>query len=50
MLASVESTDKFDNSALSVDCSDEESGTIEASLYQVFHRTTANEAPRLAQQ
>ena len=29
---SLESTDKFDNSALAVDCSDEEFGTLEASL------------------
>ena len=41
-LVSVESTEKFDNSALAVDCSGEEFGTIEASLYQVLRRTTAN--------
>ena len=29
MLVSVESTDKFDNSTLTVDCSDEEFGTVE---------------------
>ena len=35
-LVSVESTDMFDNSALAVDCSDEEFRTIEASQYQVL--------------
>ena len=43
MLVSVEKTDKFDNDTLSVDCLDEEIRSIEASLYQVLHRTTANE-------
>ena len=50
MLVSVESTDRFDNSTLAVDCPDEEFRPIEASLYQVLHRTTANEPLRLAQQ
>ena len=43
MLLSVESIDRLDDSTLAVDCSDEEFTTIEASLYQVLHRTTANE-------
>ena len=43
MLLSVESTDRFDDSTLAVDCSDEEVTTIEASLYRVLHRTTAKE-------
>ena len=50
MLGSVESTDRFDNSTLAVDCSDEEFGSIEASLCQVLHRTTANEPLRTVQQ
>ena len=37
MLVSVENTDKFDNSTLVVDCSDEEFRSIEASLYSVLH-------------
>ena len=49
MLVSVESTDKLDNSTLAVDCSDEEFRSIEASLYQVLHRTTANEPLRKVQ-
>ena len=50
ILFSVESTDKFDNSTLAVDYSEEEFSTIEASLYQVLHRTTANEPLRMVQQ
>ena len=41
MLVSVDSTNKFDNNTLALDCSDEEFRSIEASLYQVLHRTTA---------
>ena len=43
MLASVEKTDKFDSSTLAVDCTDEEFRSIKVSLYQVLHKTTANE-------
>ena len=50
MLVSVESTDKFDNSTVAVDCSDEEYRSIEASHYQVLHRTTANEPLIIVQQ
>ena len=50
MLASVESIGKFDNSALAFDCSDEAFRSIEASLNQVLHRTTANEPLRMVQQ
>ena len=50
MLVSVESVDKFDNSRLAVDCSDEDFRSIGASLYQVLHRTTANEPLRIVQQ
>ena len=39
---SVKSTDTLDKST-PVDCTDEEFRTMEASLYQVLHRTTANE-------
>ena len=50
MLVSVESTDRFDNNTLAMDCSDEEFRTIEASVYQVLNRTTANEPLRMVQQ
>ena len=50
VLVSVESTDKFDNSTLAVDCPDEEFRSIEASLYQVLHRKTANEPLGIMQQ
>ena len=47
---SVESTDKFDSSTIAFDCSDGEFRSIEASLFQVLHRTTANKPLRLVQQ
>ena len=50
MLVSVESTDKFDNSTLAVDCSDEEFRSIGASLCQVLYRRTANEPVRIVQE
>ena len=50
MLARVESVDRFDNNVIAVDCSDEEIRSIEASLYQVLHRTTSNEPLRRVQQ
>ena len=50
MLASVESIDKSDNSAKAFDSSDEKFRSIEASLYQVLHRTTAKEPLRIVQQ
>ena len=50
MLVSVESTDKFDNSTVEVNCSDEEYRSIEASLHKVLHSTTANEPLRKVQQ
>ena len=37
MLVCVESSDKFDGRTLSVDCSQKQFRTIEASLYQVLH-------------
>ena len=39
MVVSVDRTDKFDRSPLSVDCSQEEFSTIEASPHQVLRRT-----------
>ena len=50
VLARVESIDKFDNNMIAFDCSDEEFRSIEASLYQVLHRTTSNEPLRIVQQ
>ena len=50
MLVSVESTDKFDSSTIAFDCSVEEFRSIEASLYQVLHRTTENEPLRIVQE
>ena len=50
MLARVDSIDKFDNNVIAFDCSDEEFRSIEASLYQVLHRTTPNEPLRIVQQ
>ena len=50
MFVVVESTDKFDSSTIAFDCSDEAFRSIEASLYQVLHRTTGNEALRIVQQ
>ena len=50
MLVIVEGTDKLDNNAMAFDCSDDEFRSIEASLYQVLHRTTANEPLRIVQQ
>ena len=50
MLVSVERTVMFDNNTLAVDCSDEEFRTSETSLYQVLHRTTANDPLKIVQQ
>ena len=50
MLARVETIDKFDNNVIAFDCPDEEFRSIEASLYQVLHRTTSNEPLRRVQQ
>ena len=48
--AIVEGTDKLDNNAFAFDCSDVEFRSIEASLYQVLHRTRANGPLRIVQQ
>ena len=50
MPARVESVDKFDNNVIAFDCSDEKFRSIEASLYQVLHRTASNEPLRIVQQ
>ena len=50
VLVSVEKTDKFDSNALAADCPDEEFRSIESSLYQVLHRTAANEPLKIVQQ
>ena len=42
MLARVEGIDKFDNNVIALDCPSENCRSIEASLYQVLHRTTSN--------
>ena len=50
MLTGVERLGKFDDSKIAVDCPDAEFRSIEASLYQVFRRTTGNEPLRTVQQ
>ena len=50
LLVIVESTDKFDKSTLAVNCPGEEFRSFEASLHQVFRRTTANEPLIMVQQ
>ena len=50
MLAMVESIDRFDNTVIAFDYSDEEFRSIESALYQVLHRTTSNEPLRIVQQ
>ena len=50
MRAIVEGSYKLDNNAIASDCSDDEVRSIEASLHQVLHRTTANEPLRVVQQ
>ena len=50
MHVSFESSDKLDISTLSIDYTEGEFRTIEASLHLVSHRTTANETLRILQQ
>ena len=50
MLVSVASSDKYDDSTFSEECSQEQFRTIVASLCQVLHRTTAIEPLRKVQQ
>ena len=42
--------DKVDRDALAVDCTQEEFRALETTLYQVLHRTTANEPLKMVQQ
>ena len=46
----VESVEKIDRATLAVDCTQAEFRTFETSLYQVLHRTTANEPLKVVQQ
>ena len=50
ILARVESVDKVDRATLAVDCTEADFRTFETDLYQVLHRTTANEPLRMIQQ
>ena len=50
MLVGVESVDNFYISTLAIACSVDEFRTIEASLYQLLHRKTANEPLKIEQQ
>ena len=50
ILARVESVDKVDRATLAVDCTEADFRTFETALYQVLHRTTANEPLRMIQQ
>ena len=50
MLTSAEWLDKFDDSTVAVHCPDAEFRSIDASLYQVLRRATANEPLRIPQQ
>ena len=49
-MSRVESVDKVDRDALAVDCTQEEFRALETTLYQVLHRTTANEPLKMVQQ
>ena len=46
----VESVEKIDRATLAVDCTQAEFRTFETALYQVLHRTTANEPLMMVQQ
>ena len=50
ILARVESADKVEISTLAADCTEADFRTLETSLYQILHRTTTNEPPRMVQQ
>ena len=45
----VESVDIVDRSTLAVGCTEAVFRTFESALYQVLHRTTTNESPRMVQ-
>ena len=50
ILTCAERVEKFDSIAIAADCPEAEFRLTEASLYQVLHRTTANEPQRMVQQ
>ena len=50
ILASAERVDKYDSSAIAEYCPEAEDCLTEASLYQVLHRTAANEPLRIVQE
>ena len=50
ILTRVESADKVDRATLAVDCKQEDFRAFETALYQVLHRTTANEPLKMVQQ
>ena len=50
VLTRVESAEKIDRDTLAVDCTKEEFRALETALYQVLHRTTANEPLKMVQQ
>ena len=50
ILARVERVDKIDRATLAVDCTEAEFRTFETALYQVLHKTTANEPLKMVQQ
>ena len=50
ILSRVESVEKVDHDALAVDCTQEEFRALETTLFQVLHRTTANEPLKMVQQ
>ena len=50
ILTRVESVEEIDRATLAVDCTQEEFRTFETALYQVLHRTTANEPLKMVQQ
>ena len=50
ILVRVEGVHKVERSSLAVDCSEANFRTFETALYQILHRTTANELLRMVQQ
>ena len=50
VLTRVESAEKIDRDTLAVDCTQDEFRALETALYQVLHRTTANEPLKMVQQ
>ena len=50
ILSRVERVDKVDRATLAVNCTEADFRTFETALYQVLHRTTANEPLKMVQQ